>query len=108
MTHYKGQTGTSMSLQRRPKRPKGWIEPSSEWAIEYKCLRGHTRIEREKLKGDLPLCTTCHMTIGEMNRMVSGRKVKVATLRAKGRSTPKKKEKKKSEKGPKVGSRNKG
>ncbi|NOU72553.1 hypothetical protein GC098_14140 [Paenibacillus sp. LMG 31458] len=91
MSYYKGTTGTSMNIERAPKRPKGWVEPGTEFQIEYKCPKGHTRIEPQKLIGEMPLCSNCHMTTGEMNRFAYIRKVKMAKITAKGRSKKKKK-----------------
>lgn len=80
MRHHKGQSGTPMSIERKFKRPKGWIHPESELAFEYKCSNGHKRIERERIKGQLPICSNCHMTLGEINRIYYSRKVLVGKI----------------------------
>lgn len=50
----------------KPKKPR---EVKPLLYVKYGCPAGHIRIEKEKLVGQLPFCTTCHMTKGEYVRI---------------------------------------
>lgn len=52
--------------KRRPAKKKSAKEVKY---IKYGCPSGHYRIEKAKLEGDMPFCTTCHMTTGKYVRI---------------------------------------
>lgn len=74
---------TGVSMMRDKKRHTKKIP--AEAAYEYICPNGHVRTEREQLVGDkMPICTTCHMKTGEMNRLTFRRRINLPKLTAKG------------------------